>query len=82
MNCTKAEDEDEEDKKKEQACAEFRFSEVKQNLDSSFVDSYPQCKKYCLMLKEVVQDLLDGQYKIGTQTKINLFFKHGFNNTK
>jgi hypothetical protein len=37
---------------------------------------------YYLMLKEVKQDVVKEQYKIGTQTKITSFFKHGLNITK
>jgi hypothetical protein len=45
----------EEDEAKEETCAKFKFSEVKQNLDSviSFVDPNPQHNKYYPMLREM-----------------------------
>jgi hypothetical protein len=46
---------------------------VKQTLDSSvnFVDYNPQYNKYYLMLREMRQDVVREQYKIGTKTKLN-----------
>jgi hypothetical protein len=73
-----------EDGKKEETCANFKFSEVKQNLNSivSFVDSNPQCNEYYLTLVEMRKDVVKEQYKRGTQTKISSFYKHCINNTK
>jgi hypothetical protein len=58
-----SDEEDEEGEKKEEICAKFKFSEVKENLDFSisFVDSNPQDNKYYLMLREVTQDLMEEQ---------------------
>jgi hypothetical protein len=58
-----------------ETCARFKFSEVKQNLDSiiSFVDSDRQYNKRYLMLREMGQDVAREQHNRGTQTKIISF---------
>jgi hypothetical protein len=68
---------DEEDGKKEETCAKFKFFEVKQlGYIIIFVDSSPQYNKYCLMLREMRQDVVNECYKMRTQTKISSFFEH------
>jgi hypothetical protein len=54
----------------EEICANFKFSEVKQNLDSN-----PQYNTYYLILREVRHDVVIERYKTGTQTEISSFFK-------
>jgi hypothetical protein len=60
-----AEEDDSGEEEEEETYAKFKFSEVKQNLDSSinFVDSDPQYNKYYLMLMDVKQDVVKELYK-------------------
>jgi hypothetical protein len=66
-------EEDEEGEKREETRTKFKFSKMKQNVDSivNFVDSNSQYNEYYLILREMRQDVVKEQNKRGIQTKIS-----------